>query len=68
MKILSLSICMFMICSCGKTVTEKDLFILQAACKDKQGVYRLEILDTNQHIAYCKNGESFQIERQDRPI
>tara|TARA_R110000822_G_scaffold18541_1_gene61209 strand:+ start:433 stop:642 length:210 start_codon:yes stop_codon:yes gene_type:complete len=68
MKAITLIICIFALSSCGRTITEKDLIIFYAACQEKQGVYRLEILDTNEHIAHCKNGESFNIERQKRPF
>jgi len=63
MKILITILIVVFICSCSRTVGQAQLKSAIGFCKDKEGVFSLKIMDTNEVFITCKDGTSKQIDR-----
>ena len=61
MKVLIAITAMLFISACSKTFTQHHINEAIEYCKDKEGLYQLTVMDTNDKYVTCKNGSQKQL-------
>ena len=63
-KVLITMLMVVFVFSCSRTIYQEHLRKAIDYCTDKEGVFSLKIMDTNEVFMTCKNGERKQINKK----